>query len=546
MTMWTSLDPAETTVEPGARTSARLRVRNTGDTVEEYRLSLVGRPAGWSRVEPDVLRLYPGSEGTAEISFAPPRSSDVEAGPVAYGVRVDPRENSGARDVVEGRLTVTPFTETRAEVLPPALSGRLRGRARIAVDNLGNTPLTASLVVRDEANRLTFDVRPNAVQIAPGRAAFGELVVRPQAVRWTGAEEAHRFTVSVRRAGDDTALDLDATFDQRPVFGTWLVVAGGLLMTAAIAFGVLWFGFSPKIVSAAKDLRATGEPRPAPQGGGDALPVAPPPSAAGPTPGGDGPGGAAPPPADGGTPPPAGGDGGSGGGPTEGGPSGGGSGGGTGSGTSGGSGGGSGGDGGGNGQPAAPPVAAPVPPWVPGSPKDLVVEFAQERLAHLGSANPCRLKPGWSPGVIDAPTRASLACYQQAVVDDGEKNGKNSAEIFKTDDKGTLGPATLTSLWAQGITPEKVRSGSTTWETTQLMAAFWAAYNRHYSEADLTRARINAQYGIDHFRTGRDATSRYSSQVETKIRDYQAAVGLEPSGTVDWPTLRKMIGGSVM
>ncbi|MFC7934466.1 peptidoglycan-binding domain-containing protein, partial [Streptomyces cinereoruber] len=265
-----------------------------------------------------------------------------------------------------------------------------------------------------------------------------------------------------------------------------------------------------------------------------------------PTPGGDGPGGAAPPPADGGTPPPAGGDGGSGGGPTEGGPSGGGSGGGTGSGTSGGSGGGSGGDGGGNGQPAAPPVAAPVPPWVPGSPKDLVVEFAQERLAHLGSANPCRLKPGWSPGVIDAPTRASLACYQQAVVDDGEKNGKNSAEIFKTDDKGTLGPATLTSLWAQGITPEKVRSGSTTWETTQLMAAFWAAYNRHYSEADLTRARINAQYGIDHFRTGQDATSRYSSQVETKIRDYQAAVGLEPSGTVDWPTLRKMIGGSVM
>ncbi|MGW3387971.1 COG1470 family protein, partial [Streptomyces cinereoruber] len=294
MTMWTSLDPAETTVEPGARTSARLRVRNTGDTVEEYRLSLVGRPAGWSRVEPDVLRLYPGSEGTAEISFAPPRSSDVEAGPVAYGVRVDPRENSGARDVVEGRLTVTPFTETRAEVLPPALSGRLRGRARIAVDNLGNTPLTASLVVRDEANRLTFDVRPNAVQIAPGRAAFGELVVRPQAVRWTGAEEAHRFTVSVRRAGDDTALDLDATFDQRPVFGTWLVVAGGLLMTAAIAFGVLWFGFSPKIVSAAKDLRATGEPRPAPQGGGDALPVAPPPTAPGATPGGGGARGGAP------------------------------------------------------------------------------------------------------------------------------------------------------------------------------------------------------------------------------------------------------------
>ncbi|MFE0648574.1 peptidoglycan-binding protein [Streptomyces sp. NPDC059534] len=543
MTMWTSLDPADLTVEPGARTSARLRVRNTGDTVEEYRLSLVGKPSGWSRVEPDVLRLYPGSEGTAEISFAPPRSSDVEAGPLAYGVRVDPRENSGARDVVEGRLTVTPFTETRAEVLPPALFGRFRGRARIAVDNLGNTPLTASLVVRDEANRLTFDVRPNAVQIAPGRAAFGDLVVRPQAVRWTGGEESHRFTVAVRRAGDDTALDLDATFDQRPVFANWLVVVGGLLLTAVIAFVVLWFNFSPKIVSAAKDLRASGAPRPAPQGTGDALPDAPPPpgGSGGPTPGGPTPGG--PPPLTDGAPPPVSGDGG------QGGSSGGGS--------TGGQGGGGqqpgaptqGGTDPGNGgaqQPAPPPAPKPVPPWVQGSPKDLVVEFAQERLANMATDNPCRLKPGWTPGLIDTPTRNSLACYQHAVVDEGRATGKNSAAILDTDREGTLGPATLTSLWAQGITPDKVKNGSTTWQTTQLMAAFWAAYNHQYSAADFQRARTNAQYGIDHFRLQRDTPSRYSSQVEDKIRGYQAAVGLQATGEVDWPTLRKMVGGTIM
>ncbi|MFF5455454.1 peptidoglycan-binding protein [Streptomyces sp. NPDC012950] len=554
MTMWTSLDPAEATVEPGTRTSARLRVRNTGDTVEEYRLSLVGRPAGWSRVEPDVLRLYPGSEGTAEISFAPPRSSDVEAGPVAYGVRVDPRENSGARDVVEGRLTVAPFTETRAEVLPPALSGRLRGRARIAVDNLGNTPLTASLVVRDEANRLAFDVRPNAVRVAPGRAAFGELVVRPQAVRWTGAEESHRFTVAVRRAGDDTDLDVEATFDQRPVFGTWLVVAGGLLMTAAIAFGVLWFGFSPKIVSAAGDLRSTGEPRPAPQGSGAALPVAPPPSDAGaPTPGGNGPGGDAPPLTDGGTPPPAGQDDGpgggpGGGGPTEGGPAGGGaadggsSNGGTGS---GGTGGGTDG-GGGNARPPAPPAtAAAPPPWKYGYEKDVVVEFAQARLAALGK-NPCTLEPGWRPGVIDGPTRASLACYQNLVVEKGVQERQNSAAIFATDKEGELGRATLTSLWVQGVTPDQVKPGGTTWQTTQVLAAFWWAYNREHSTKDLDRDRAYARQGADYFTTKKTTPSRYDDNAERYVRLYQEAVGLPATGVVDKATLHMMRGGSVM
>ncbi|MCX5231068.1 hydrolase [Streptomyces sp. NBC_00233] len=553
MTMWTSLDPAEVTVEPGARAGARLRVRNTGDTVEEYRLSLVGKPSGWSRIEPDVLRLYPGSEGTAEISFAPPRSSDVEAGPLAYGIRVDPRENSGARDVVEGRLTVTPFTETRAELLPPALTGRFRGRARIAVDNLGNTPLTASLVARDEANRLTFDVRPNAVQIAPGRAAFGELVVRPQAVRWTGAEESHRFTVAVRRAGDDTALDLDATFDQRPVFGNWLVVAGGLLLTAVIAFVVLWINFSPKIVSAAKDLRATNAPRPAPQGTGDALPDAPPPpdGSGGPTPG-EKPPGSLPPLTDGGSP--GGGDGtgddaGGGSGPTEGGAPGGGDGGGGGGGADPTEGGQDPGDGGGDQKPPPQPPPAQqltLPPWRLGYPKDLVVEFAQERLASLGTSNACTLKPGWTPGVIDTRTRASLACYQHAVVNDGVKNGKNSAAIFDTDDEGELGRATLTSLWAQRITPDSVKSGANTMQTTQLMAAFWWAYNRQSDTKDLEKARWFAQAGIDYLRSDKQTPTRYNSSVADHIRQYQAAVGLPQSGVADWNTIRKMVGGSVM
>ncbi|MEU7028471.1 peptidoglycan-binding protein [Streptomyces sp. NPDC046275] len=532
MTMWTSLDPADVTVEPGTRTSARLRVRNTGDTVEEYRLSLVGKPSGWSRVEPDVLRLYPGSEGTAEISFAPPRSPDVPAGPLPYGIRVEPRENAAARDVVEGRLTVTPFTEVRAELLPPALTGRFRGRARLAVDNLGNTPLTASLLVRDEANRLSFDLRPNAVQIAPGRAAFGELVVRPQTVRWTGGEEAHRFTLAVRRSGDDTSLDLDATFDQRPVFGAWLMAAAGLLVAAVIAFVVLWTGFSPKITSAAKETRATGAPAPLPQGDGDKLPDAPPPPSTAGVPPGDGSasGGGDQPPGDGGAQP--GGGGGDGGGSASGG---------------GGSSGGSGGGSGGGGQ-APPPPSAPreVPPWGPGYPKDVVVEFAQQRLAALGSKNDCTLKGSWSPGVIDAPTRASLVCYQRKVVAVGQRDGTNSAAIFATDAEGMLGRATLTSLWAQGITPDEVKAGSTTWENTALMGAFWWAVNRDFTQpGDMDRVRSYARLGIDHFRSGKDTTSTYNSNVADHIRTYQQAVGLPATGTADWQTLNAMVGGSV-
>ncbi|MFE1715929.1 hydrolase, partial [Streptomyces sp. NPDC058728] len=276
MTMWTTLDPAAVAVDPGGRTTARLRVRNTGDTVEEYRISIVGAPAGWARVEPGTLRLYPGSEGSAEIDFAPPRSPDAPAGPAPFGILVEPREHPGQRDVVEGRVTVTPFTELRAELVPPSLVGRFRGRAAVAVDNLGNTPLTASLTARDESGRLAFDIRPNAVQAAPGRAVFADLEVRPQSVSWTGRTETHRTTVTVRRSGDAGDLELTGDFEQRPVLPGWLLLAGGLLVTGAVAFAVLWFGFAPKVNSAAGERKTeAGAVLPDPLGGQTPLPSAP-------------------------------------------------------------------------------------------------------------------------------------------------------------------------------------------------------------------------------------------------------------------------------
>ncbi|MGW2860640.1 peptidoglycan-binding protein [Streptomyces sp. NPDC001205] len=516
MTMWTSLDPAAVAVDPGGRATARLRVRNTGDTVEEFRLSIVGAPAGWARVEPDTLRLYPGSEGTAEISFAPPRTPDALAGPAPYGIRVEPREHPDLRDVLEGQVTVAPFSEVRAELLPPSLVGRFRARASVAVDNLGNTPLTASLTLRDEGNRLTYDMAPNSVQVAPGRAAFAKLNVRPQRVRWTGTAEHHRLTVVVRRSGDDTGLDLGGTFDQRPVLPRWLLVTGSALVTAAVAFAVLWLGFQPKVTTASGELQAGPSAQPVPQGAESPLPPAP--SSAPP----------AAPPAQ--NPP-------------------------------GGSGGGAGGGGGGGGDNAAPDGGPPVvpppphappppkanaksgPPWQMGYKPDDIVEFAQYRLATLGNSNPCQLKPGWTAGVIDQLTDTSLRCYQEHVM----RDRNSSRELTRTDPYGTLGRATLTSLWAQGIRPDDVKSGAKNYQVTQLNAAFWWASQAAISNDDLNRDRGFAQTGIAYFKSGQKSSQPMvsDSSLKDKITQYQGQVGLPKTGVADGATIGKLVGGSV-
>jgi len=138
VSLWTSLEPASSTVDPGSRTTVRLRLRNTGDVVDEYRFEAVGDVAPWTIVEPQTLRLYPGTTGTVELTFEPPRGPDAVAGPNAYAVRITPTEHPEATTVPEGNLTITPFTEVRAELVPATVKGRFRGRPKPAVDNPGN------------------------------------------------------------------------------------------------------------------------------------------------------------------------------------------------------------------------------------------------------------------------------------------------------------------------------------------------------------------------------------------------------------------------
>ncbi|WP_431036171.1 hydrolase [Streptomyces sp. P6-2-1] len=296
MSLWTSLDPASATVDPGGSTTVRLRLRNTGDVVDEYRFEAVGALAPWIGVEPRSLRLYPGTTGTVELAFAPPRTPDAAAGPHPYAVRITPTEHPEATTVPEGVVTVTPFTEVRAELVPPAVKGRFRGRPRLAVDNLGNVPLTASVNGGDNGDQLSYDIRPGSVRIEPGRAAFVETTLRPRRITWFGSAERRPFTFAVRRSGVEP-LDVEGTYVQRAVAPRWLAACLGVLTALAITFTMLWIAYRPQVATAATEkLQQAGvstlPPAPSPTPEAPKAPAAtapaPPPAAETPQGGGGG------------------------------------------------------------------------------------------------------------------------------------------------------------------------------------------------------------------------------------------------------------------
>ncbi|MGW4896906.1 COG1470 family protein [Kitasatospora sp. NPDC004240] len=516
MSIWTALEPASAPVEPGGATTVTLRVRNTGDVVEEYRITPLGEPAQWVSVEPATLTQYPGTTGTVELTFAPPRTPDATAGPQPFAVQVTPSEQREAVTVVEGVLLVAPFTELRAELVPPTSRGRFRGRMRYAVDNLGNTPVTAVLSGQDTGDQYDVEPYPSSVRIEPGRAVFGRVTVKPRQVRWSGGKETVPVTVSVRRQGAEP-LDLEASHLSRAVLPGWAPAVLGLVAALTVGAIALWLTASPSVASRAKPLAAGSASMAA-----AAATIAPPPLAPAPS---EPPPGAPPAeqPAVPGEQPNTGG-GGSGG-----------SGGGGGSGGSGGGGSSSGGGGGGGGGGAQPPAPAPGPAQ-PGAPapaprqgllpiragdSNVFVAFAQERLKRLPDGNDCRLGKPVTYGLMDANTVEAVKCFQRAT---DRHNRVPAGNLLPSDKEGNLGRATMAALWMYEVIGDasRVGEGKNTWDQFSLRAAVRWAGQVEVNADDLSYDERYAREALNAWskRTAMP-TAAWDAKLADQVRKYQ-------------------------
>jgi hypothetical protein len=263
-------------VAPGAQASAEIRVRNNGTVVDQFTLQVLGDAAAWSTAEPPVVSLFPGAEQTARITFKPPRSPDVPAGPLAFGVRVASQEDPAGSVVEEGQLQVGAFSETSAELAPRTSRGRTSATHDLAVDNRGNTVLNASVTGLDPDRTLAYDIKPPAMVIDPGAAAFTKVAVKPRKRFWRGQPRTHAFQLQLD--GGQAPVLVGGSMLQEPILPSWFLKALALLLAALVALALIWLLFlRPAIQSAAEEraeevLAAVGitpAPNPDPNGNGN-------------------------------------------------------------------------------------------------------------------------------------------------------------------------------------------------------------------------------------------------------------------------------------
>ncbi len=204
------------TVPPGGAARCHVLIRNSSAVVDQFAFAVRGDVADWTGVKPAKVNLMPQQEITVELTFAPPRTPEVLAGEHPFALQVASREDPAGSVVQEGVVTVEPFTEVEAGVVPVTSTGRRRGRHTLAVDNLGNHAHGAEVVASDPDNRLTFKIRPHAPRLEPGTAAFVRVKARPKRYFWKGPDRRLPFVVKVLVPGQ-AAVEVEAVLEQLPL-----------------------------------------------------------------------------------------------------------------------------------------------------------------------------------------------------------------------------------------------------------------------------------------------------------------------------------------
>jgi hypothetical protein len=229
------LGESELVAEPGHESTCTASVHNTGTIVEQFALSVIGDAAEWVSIEPASISLFPNTQHDISITFAPPRAWFVAPGTIPFGVRATPSNDPENAVVEEGVVTVLPFIDLDAELLPSVAMGKRKGRFGVAIDSRSNVAVPLSIRGRDPSDTLVISAKPRDVILQPGTATFAKIKVHPRRRYLRGPQRQSRFKMALEPEEHDPIL-LDATFLQQA-----LLPKGSFAGLAVLAALALWF-----------------------------------------------------------------------------------------------------------------------------------------------------------------------------------------------------------------------------------------------------------------------------------------------------------------
>ncbi|HEY3476210.1 MAG TPA: FHA domain-containing protein, partial [Anaerolineales bacterium] len=235
-----TITPQQLTVEAGDSVTATLSLLNQGFDPDYFSLSLSGIPNDWVSSLPSHVELMPGEQKVIAFTLDIPRSHQSRAGRHAITLRAtSQRETSQAADLMM-TLTITPFSEFRAELSPRLQAGQV---GRITISNLGNIQELFTVRLADITGELVFEPAQAQIRIPEGQTGFVEFRAGESQLRLLGGQKTHTVSAVVSTpSAEPQALHgelMSPAFLPAWVLPTTLLLCLFTAGTAAMIFAIL-------------------------------------------------------------------------------------------------------------------------------------------------------------------------------------------------------------------------------------------------------------------------------------------------------------------
>lgn len=194
------------TAHPGETVEVRVDVVNTGDLIEGVTAHLIGLPDGQITVEPQLLPLFPDSQGQITLTVGVPTHQPAGMHPLT--IAVVSHGSGSPTQHVDIDLSVSARPGVKISPEPQAIRSKRSGRFVLTVENSGNVALDATLSSTQEDKRTKTRFTPESLVVEPGVATPVILTVKGPRM-FTGAETDRMVNVGLvaKRAHTIPAMD---------------------------------------------------------------------------------------------------------------------------------------------------------------------------------------------------------------------------------------------------------------------------------------------------------------------------------------------------
>lgn len=203
-----TVTPTTFTVTAGQTVEATATLRNLGQTVDQFTLSIDGLDTGWFTLPVSSVALFPNDQDNLRIILHPPEMAESGADSYPFRVKVSSQENPDEIATVDLTIETRVLPGLALEISPQRITGR-KGTYQIIINNPGDGEAALHLRASDTQGILRYSLEPDSLTVPAASQSEATLEVRLGWKAFLGGEKDLTFQVlaSLAEGGEAKTID---------------------------------------------------------------------------------------------------------------------------------------------------------------------------------------------------------------------------------------------------------------------------------------------------------------------------------------------------